>query len=90
MTMARKGTNARVKKLYTGRGATRPIPVVEYPSERLTNRAAAADQRPKGKAKKMPQGPRVGGVQEVFGTKIAGPKGSGGSSFNPNGLGDTI
>lgn len=87
--MARKGTNARVKKLYTGRGtATRPIPVSEYPSERTAARAAAADQRPKGKAQKMPQGPRVGGVSEVFGTKIASPRGSGGSTYNPTGLGD--
>jgi hypothetical protein len=82
--MARKGTNARVKKLYTGRGtATRPIPVSEYPSERTKSRAAAADQRPKGKATKMPQGPRVGGVSEVFGTKIASTKGA---TYNPRGL----
>lgn len=88
--MARKGTNARVKKLYDGKGATRPIPVSEYPSERVAARAAAADQRPKGKATKMPQGPRVGGVSEVFGTKIASQKGAGGGTFNPSGLGDTV
>lgn len=85
--MARKGTNARVKKLYTGRGATRPIPVSEYPSERTKSRAAAADQRPKGKATRMPQGPRVGGATEVFGTKI---RGTGGGVYNPTGMGQNI
>lgn len=85
--MARKGTNARVKKLYTGRGSTRPIPVSEYPSDKVVSRAAAADQRPKGKATKMPQGPRVGGVSEVFGTKI---RGTGGGTYNPNGLSNQV
>ncbi|AAN02057.1 gp3 [Mycobacterium phage Barnyard] len=89
--MARKGTNARVKKLFTGRGkATRPIPVYEYPSERVAAEAAASDQRAKGKATKLPNGPRVGGVSEVFGTKVAGPRGSGGGQYNPTGLGDNI
>lgn len=87
--MARKGTNARVKKLYTGRGtATRPIPVREYESERVAAEAAASDQRAKGRAKKLPSGPRVPGMAEVFGTKIAGPKGSGGGTYNPTGIGD--
>lgn len=84
--MARKGPkqfsgSGRVKKGYTGHAATRPIPVVEYEGDRRASLAAAGDQRPKTKAVNMPQGPRVGGVSSVFGSKIS--SGPGGNVFNP-------
>lgn len=61
----------KMTKLFTGRGKTRPIPLPEYESDRRASLAAANDQRPKGKATRMPSGPRVGGTDAVFGTKIA-------------------
>lgn len=87
---ATSGHKPRMTKLYDGRNtATRPIPLVEYEGDKRASRAAAADQRPKGKATRMPQGPRVGGVSEVFGTPIkSAPRGG---VFNPaSGLGKTI
>lgn len=81
----------KMKKFGQQRGTkTREIPVVVYPSDMRAIDAAAADQRPKGKATRMPSGPRVGGVSEIFGTKISSSPG-GGATFNPgSGLGETI
>lgn len=82
----------KMKKLYDGRNvATRPIPLIVDSSEKKAIRIAASEQRPKTKAVNMPSGPRVGGVNEVFGTKVGGGKGSSGGTFNPGtGLGETI
>jgi hypothetical protein len=86
---ATSGHKARMTKLFTGRSATRPIPLPEYESDRRASMAAAADQRPKGKATRMPSGPRVGGVSEVFGTPVS--KSPRGGVFNPtSGLEKTV
>jgi hypothetical protein len=81
-------------KLFDGRNmATRPIPLIVDSSERKAIAIAASEQKPKGKAVNMPSGPRVGGVSEVFGTKISGGSSasSKGGVFNPGtGLGETI
>ena len=85
------GVRPRMSKMFDGRNmATRPIPLIVDSSERRAIAVAAADQKPKGKATKMPQGPRVGGVEEVFGTKV-GSGGFTGGVFNPGtGLSETI
>lgn len=76
-------------KLYDGRNvATRPIPVIVDSSERRAIAAAAADQKPKTSAVQFPTtGPRPGGADAVFGTKVTGAPGSvidgRSASFNP-------
>ena len=67
---------------------TRPIPLVEYESDKRASRAAAADQKTKAKATRMPQGPRVAGVSEIFGTKVNNT-GTGGT-YNPTGQSNTV
>lgn len=79
----------KMHKLFTGRGKTRSIPLIVDSSEKRAIAAAAADQRPKGKAVNFPQGPRVGGVNDVFGTKV-GTGGFKGGVTNPSGLNETI
>lgn len=62
----------RMSKMYDGRNvATRPIPVIVDTSELRAIAAAAADQRPKGKAVNMPSGPRPRGATVVLGSKTA-------------------
>lgn len=70
--------------------ATRPIPVITDYGDALALRAAAADQRPAGRAVNMPSGPRVAGTaQAVFGTRVAGATSIRGGVFNPaTGLGE--
>lgn len=65
-------------KLYDGRNvATRPIPVIVDESERRAIAAAAADQKPKTSAVNFPTtGPRPGGADAVFGTKVTGAPGN--------------
>ena len=86
------GHRPRMTKLYDGRNvATRPIPLIEDTSDRRASEAAAADQQHKHKATKMPSGPRVGGVDAVFGKKVGSGPGSRGATFNPaTGLEKTI
>lgn len=86
---ATSGHRPRVKKMFDGRDtATRPIPVIVDSVDRRKIAAAAADQKSQKNATRMPSGPRVGGVEEIFGTRI---RTTGGSPFNPaTGLGKTI
>lgn len=60
----------RVSKLFTGRGKTRPIPVIFDESENRAGKAAAADQKPLGEYVNMPSGPRA--KSGIFGRKIGG------------------
>ena len=81
-----------MKKFYDGRNvATRPIPLIVDSSELKAIRVAASEQKSVAKATKFPQGPRVGGVADVFGVKI-GSAGTGSQGqFNPgSGLDSTI
>lgn len=85
---ATSGHKARVKKLFTGHQATRPIPLPEYSSDARASKAAASDQKPKGRATRMPQGPRVGGATEVFGSKVSSkPRGG---VYDPGGTSKRI
>lgn len=78
------GKRPTVTKLYDGLNvATRPIPLIEDSGTKRASEAAAIDQTPKRKATQMPSGPRVGGVDAVFGKKVAGGPGSKGGVFNP-------
>lgn len=71
------GVRPPMKQLYTGRNvATRPIPLITDESERRAIDAAAADQRPKAAAARMPSLPRPTGSDTIFGTKIAGAPGN--------------
>jgi hypothetical protein len=67
-----------MKKMYDGRNvATRPIPIIVDSGERRAIAAAAADQKPKTSAVNFPTtGPRPGGADAVFGTKVTGAPGN--------------
>jgi hypothetical protein len=67
----------RVKKMFTGRGKTRDIPVITDTSDLRAIKAAAADQKPKGQYVNMPSGPRPKG-QGALGKKIGATKVRGG------------
>lgn len=81
------GVRASVKKMYDGRNvATRPIPLIVDTSEKRAIAAAAADSAPKTSAVNFPTtGPRPGGADAIFGTKVTGAPGNAGKKgvFNP-------
>ena len=78
---------ANVKKLYTGRGKTRPIPQVVDESDRREVRRMAATTVPSTKATQNAFGPRVS-APTVFGKKVASnPKGG---TFNPTDTGSLM
>jgi hypothetical protein len=79
----------KMSKMYDGLNvATRPIPVITDYGDALALRAAALDQRPKGRAVNMPSGPRPAGLPTVLGTQVSGATKVRGGVFNPaTGLG---
>ena len=84
-----QGVRPAMKKMYDGRNvATRPIPLIVDESERRAIAAAAADQKPKLSAVQFPTvGPRPGGADAIFGTKVTGAPGNvingRSATFNP-------
>ena len=78
---------ANVKKLFTGRGKTRPIPRVVDESDRRAI-AAMASQQPTTKATSKAFGPRVK-APTVFGKKTGASTPAGGK-FNPTDLDSTM
>lgn len=83
------GVRPRTQKMFDGRNmATRPIPLIVDESERRAIAAAAADSKPKIDAVNFPStGPRPGGANAIFGTKVTGAPGNAVSNraatFNP-------
>ena len=79
---------ANVKKLFTGRGKTRPIPRVVDESDR---RAAAelALKQPTTKATKNAFGPKVK-APVVFGKRVGGSSTPAAGTFNPTDTGSLM
>lgn len=75
-----------VKKLFTGRGKTRPIPIIVDESDKREIRRMAVTTVPSTKATQAAFGPRPQ-APAVFGTKAAGSKTPAGGVFNPQDAG---
>jgi hypothetical protein len=80
---------ANVKKLFTGRGKTRPIPRVIDESDRREIARMAATTVPTTKATQKSFGPRVS-APTVFGKKASGAKTPAGGTYNPTDLDSTL
>lgn len=65
------GSRPAMKKMYDGRAALRPIPLIVDSSERRAIAAAAADSRPKLSVVNMPMNSRPPGAGVVFGTQVS-------------------
>ena len=76
------GTRPTMRKMFDGKGKTRPIPVIVDTSELRAIAAAAADSTPKLAAVNWPTTPRVG-PSVVFGTKVTGATRVAGGIYNP-------
>ena len=75
----------RMRKLFTGRGKTRPIPRVVDTSDREAARIVGATQTPRTSATKAAFGPRVGGVSGVLGTRVGNNGAPSAGTYNPSG-----
>jgi hypothetical protein len=78
-----------VKKLYTGRGKTRPIPRIVDESDRREIARMAATTVPTTKATQKAFGPRVS-APAVFGKPASGSKTPRGGTYNPTDLDSTL
>lgn len=78
-----------VKKLFTGRGKTRPIPRIVDESDRREIARMAATTVPTNKATSKSFGPRVS-APVVFGRRVGGSKTPAGGTFNPTDLDSTL
>ena len=78
-----------VKKLFTGKGKTRPIPRVVDESDRREIARMAATTVPSTKATQAAFGPRVK-APAVFGKAAGGAKTPAGGTFNPTDAGSLL
>lgn len=74
---------------YTGREATRPIPIVVDESDRREIARMALTTRPSKRATSEAFGPKVK-APTVFGKKVAGAKTPTGGTFNPSDAGSLL
>lgn len=65
------GVRPRMSRMYQGKGATRPIPIIVDTSERRAIAAAALDTKPKLSVVNMPMNQRPSGSSTIFGTQIS-------------------
>lgn len=84
------GRRPTMRKMYDGKGATRPIPVIVDTSDLRAIAAAAADQRPKVGVVNMPMGQKNIGSPAIFGTKVNGSTRVSGGVYNPAVGGESI
>lgn len=77
------GVRPNMHKMYDGRAATRPIPLIVDSSEVRAIAAAAADQKPKSEVVNFPSAPLASTAVEVFGTVVPGSARVRGGVFNP-------
>ena len=77
------GVRPKMSKMYDGKGATRPIPIIVDSSEARAIAAAAADSKPLVEVVNMPSAPRVTGATAVFGTQVTGATRVRGGVYNP-------
>ena len=77
------GVRPVVQKLFDGRMATRPIPLIVDASEARAIAAAAADSKPKAAVVNMPSKPRPTAADTIFGTPVARSATVNGAPFDP-------
>ena len=80
---------ARITKLFTGRGKTRPIPRVVDASDRLAARVTAAQQTPRSSPVQAALGPRVD-AGPVLGTRVSNGKGANAGVYNPGSVNGNV
>lgn len=80
----------RMRKLFTGRGKTRPIPRILDASDRLAARIVGATQQPRTSATKAAFGPRVSGTSGVLGTKVGNNGAPAAGIYSPGSTTDNI
>lgn len=78
-----QGVRPNMKRMYDGKGATRPIPLIVDSSEARAIAAAAADQRPKSEVVNFPSAPLATQDVAVFGTVVPGSTVVQGAVYNP-------
>lgn len=78
-----EGVRPRMSKMYDGKGATRPIPIIVDSVERRAIAAAAADSRPKSEVVNWPSAPLATQDVAVFGTVVPGSARVRGGVYNP-------
>lgn len=64
------GVRPMMNKMFDGRMATRPIPLIVDVSEARAIAAAAGDQAPLGKVVNMPSKPRPTAADTIFGSEV--------------------
>lgn len=78
-----------MKKLFTGRGKTRPIPRVVDSSDRREIKRVSIAQTPRTSAVRGYDGPRAS-APAVFGRKAGGSARTSAGTYNPPSVNDNI
>jgi len=78
------GVAPTLHKMFDGRMATRPIPVIVDTSELRAIAAAAGDQAPLGAVVNMPSKPRPTGTDTIFGSPVSRSASVRGGVYNPS------
>ena len=78
------GVRPNVQKMFDGRMATRPIPVVVDVSQARAIAAAAGDQQPLGAVVNMPSKPRPTAADTIFGTQVPRSAQVNGGVYDPS------